>query len=74
MCRKINYVFELGAAFLWSAPNGFTAIAPYSYFIFLLILLVDRAARDDRRCADKYGKYWEEYCKEVPYMIVPFIY
>jgi 7-dehydrocholesterol reductase len=38
------------------------------------VLLVDRAGRDDRRCAAKYGATWEEYRRLVPYKIVPRVY
>jgi len=41
---------------------------------FLTILLFDRATRDDKRCRKKYGKYWEEYCRRVPWKIVPGVY
>ena len=44
------------------------------YAIFLTFLLVDRANRDSEKCHLKYGKYYEEYCKLVPYKIVPGIY
>lgn len=30
--------------------------------------------RDHEKCAAKYGDDWVEYCKKVPYRIVPFIY
>lgn len=72
--RHFHYVPEISAAFLWSCPALNTNfIAPYFYVIFLTILLVDRAFRDDDRCRRKYGAYWETYCKEVPYKIVPGI-
>ena len=29
---------------------------------------------DDRRCAEKYGPLWDEYCRRVPYRIIPGIY
>lgn len=64
--RHFNYVPELCAAFLWSVPCLFNSGLPYFYFTFLLILLSDRARRDDQRCRSKYGKYWDEYCKCVP--------
>jgi delta14-sterol reductase len=35
---------------------------------------VNRIARDQVRCADKYGKYWEQYEKKVPYSLIPGIY
>lgn len=36
------------------------AIAPYFYTVFLVLLLVDRAFRDDTRCRAKYGKHWDK--------------
>lgn len=48
-------------------------IMAYFYSIFLVILLVDRAFRDDLRCAAKYTTYWDEYRKLVPYKILPFV-
>lgn len=30
--------------------------------------------RDEQRCKTKYGKYWEEYKKLVPYRVVPYIF
>lgn len=72
--RKINYFFELCAGFTWSCivAHPFCALA-YPYFAFLFILLIDRAWRDDARCADKYGEKWEEYKKLVPYLMIPGI-
>lgn len=70
--RHFHYVPEIGASFFWSVSaldSGF--VGPYFYVIFLTILLTDRAFRDDSRCKAKYGKYWTEYCNEVPYKIVP---
>jgi 7-dehydrocholesterol reductase len=71
--RHFHYLPEIGAAFCWSVPALFTNFAPYFYVVFLTFLLFDRAFRDDRRCAKKYGVYWERYCKLVPYKIVPFL-
>jgi 7-dehydrocholesterol reductase len=54
--------------------EGVSAIlGPYFYVIYLTILLTDRAWRDDDRCRMKYGKYWDQYCDEVPYKILPKI-
>lgn len=47
---------------------------PYLYFIFLVVLLSDRARRDDQRCRSKYGTYWDEYCRRVPFKMIPSIY
>ena len=78
MARHTHYLFELLAAFLWSVPAALAChcvnLVPFSYLIFLTILLVDRSFRDDKQCAKKYGKYWREYQELVPYKIVPGIF
>lgn len=71
--RHFHYVPEIAAAFFWSVPALFTSITPYFYVCFLSILLFDRAFRDDKRCAKKYGEYWQTYCQLVPYKIIPFV-
>jgi 7-dehydrocholesterol reductase len=73
VARHFHYVPEIAGAFLWSVPALFTNFAPYFYVCFLTILLFDRAFRDDLRCAKKYGEHWLDYCKLVPYKIVPFV-
>jgi 7-dehydrocholesterol reductase len=73
VARHFHYIPELVGAFCWSVPALFENFSPYFYVCFLTLLLFDRAFRDDKRCAKKYGKYWETYCKLVPYKIVPFV-
>lgn len=75
IARKINYTFELVASLLWSASAGFQyGVWPYLYFIFLVLLLVHRVFRDESKCHVKYGKYWAQYCKIVPYRLIPFVF
>lgn len=69
--RHFHYLPEITAAFLWTSPAGFTHFMPYFYVVFLTFLLLDRSFRDDKRCEKKYGKYWLEYKKLVPYKIIP---
>lgn len=71
--RHFHYVPEIAAAFLWSCATGFSYFAPFFYVSFLTILLTHRAFRDDTKCKNKYGKYWEAYCEKVPYKIIPGI-
>lgn len=71
--RHFHYVPEILASFLWSCPAGFDSFMPYFYVVYLTILLVDRAWRDDERCSNKYGKHWAKYCERVPWKIVPGI-
>jgi len=73
--RHFHYVPEILASFFWSLPAlNSSYICPYFYVIYLTVLLTDRAFRDDDRCRKKYTKYWDDYCQEVPYMIVPGVF
>ena len=74
VARHFHYVPEIALALAWSLPAGFTNFVPYFYVVFLTILLTDRATRDDRRCHKKYGTCWEEYCRRVPWKIIPCVY
>ncbi|XP_060067684.1 uncharacterized protein LOC132547898 [Ylistrum balloti] len=73
VARHFNYLAELLLAFFWTAPCMTLNFAPYAYLTFLTILLVHRSFRDDRKCRSKYGRYWTEYCQEVPSRIVPYL-
>eukprot|EP00920_Eleutheroschizon_duboscqi_P024708 GHVT01061298.1.p1 GENE.GHVT01061298.1~~GHVT01061298.1.p1 ORF type:complete len:359 (+),score=50.73 GHVT01061298.1:802-1878(+) len=73
--RHFHYVPEVVAALMWTPPcQAKVLLLPYFYVVFLSILLLHRAGRDDLRCSLKYGKAWTEYCKFVPYQIVPYIF
>lgn len=71
--RHFHYIPEILGAFFWTVPALFTNFLPYFYVLFLTVLLIERAFRDDRRCANKYGKDWDSYCSKVPYKIIPFV-
>jgi 7-dehydrocholesterol reductase len=71
--RHFHYIPEILGAFFWSVPALFTHFLPYFYVVFLTVLLIERAFRDDRRCAQKYGSDWDKYCCQVPYKIIPYI-
>lgn len=71
--RHFHYIPEIAAAFFWSVPALFDNFLPYFYVVFLTILLTHRAFRDDERCREKYGPYWEKYCSLVPYKMIPFV-
>nr|WP_232220490.1 hypothetical protein [Legionella tunisiensis] len=72
-CKAFSLYPRTGQRLFWSVPALFTHFAPYFYVCFLTILLIDRAFRDDKRCAEKYGHDWSNYCALVPYKIIPFI-
>lgn len=71
--RHFHYIPEILGAFCWTVPALFESPLPYFYVIFLTCLLTERAFRDDRRCAEKYGPGWNEYCERVPYKIIPYV-
>ena len=71
LARHFHYVPEVLAAVFWMLPALSNDLLPYSYLIFLAILLPDRAIRDDKRCAAKYGDDWQAYRNAVPYQVIP---
>jgi len=74
IARHFHYVPELALAFFWSVPALFSNVMPYTYVIGLTGLLVHRTFRDDTKCREKYGKYWDEYCRKVPYKMIPYVF
>eukprot|EP00730_Choanoeca_flexa_P014898 TRINITY_DN6684_c0_g1_i1.p1 TRINITY_DN6684_c0_g1~~TRINITY_DN6684_c0_g1_i1.p1 ORF type:complete len:443 (+),score=82.67 TRINITY_DN6684_c0_g1_i1:56-1330(+) len=74
VARHINYFGDLLMALAWSLPCGFNSVIPYFYPIYFAVLLWHRELRDEHKCSAKYGKAWDEYCKRVPYRIIPYVY
>lgn len=74
MVRHPNYLGDLIMALAWSLPCGLSHLLPYFYFFYFFMLLVHREARDEQQCLQKYGRAWQEYCRRVPYRIIPYIY
>ena len=72
--RHFNYVGDLMGSLSYCLTCGFAHFLPYFYIWYMAILLVHRTYRDDIRCRQKYGKYWEEYCRRVPYKILPYVF
>lgn len=74
LSRHANYIFEILIGLCWALPSGASSIVPYLYVLFLVVLLLHRSYRDEKKCSQKYGKYWNEYCSIVKYRIVPGIF
>jgi 7-dehydrocholesterol reductase len=72
--RHFHYVPELMLSVAWTLPAGFTHVLPWFYCVYLFILLMDRAIRDEKRCAKKYGPYWKEYTSVVRWRVVPGVF
>ncbi|PMD25796.1 ERG4/ERG24 ergosterol biosynthesis protein [Hyaloscypha hepaticicola] len=74
LARHVNYLGDLILSYSMCAACGFTNLLPWTYAIFMTILLIHRCWRDEERCSKKYGKGWEEYCKRVPWVLIPGVY
>eukprot|EP00164_Ancoracysta_twista_P012314 GFYU01019304.1.p1 GENE.GFYU01019304.1~~GFYU01019304.1.p1 ORF type:complete len:493 (-),score=113.83 GFYU01019304.1:77-1555(-) len=75
VARHIHYVFDVVMVTAWTWPAAYPWDVPLIYFysVFLMLLFIDRAWRDDIRCRRKYGKYWDQYCEHVPYLLIPYV-
>ena len=75
LSRHINYLGEILMASGIILATGYPGLLwPWLYPLYYILLLFSRQHDDDRRCALKYGKLWEEYRKRVPWRIIPHIY
>lgn len=76
MCRHANYTADLFLSWAMCAPCCWytQSLLPWSYFIYMCVLLNNRMRRDERRCRAKYKETWEEYCRVVPWRLIPWIY
>lgn len=74
LVRHPNYLGDIIMAFAWTFPCGFNHAIPYFYPVFVTFLLVDRELRDEKKNRLKYGTSWDEYCRRVPYRILPKIF
>lgn len=73
--RHINYLGEILMAIGLTLSLGYPLMpVPWLYPLYYVALLVPRQADDDRRCAARYGALWDEYCRRVPWRIVPYLY
>jgi len=75
LSRHINYLGEiLMATGIVLAVGHPLLLWPWLYPLYYVVLLFPRQIDDDKRCALKYGPLWQEYLKQVPYRIIPYIY
>ncbi|MGE0785352.1 MAG: hypothetical protein AB7S26_06675 [Sandaracinaceae bacterium] len=74
LARHTNYLGDLMMAYAWCLACGFGSVVPYFYVLYFTPLLLNRERRDHELCKEKYGDDWDEYCRRVPYRIVPLVY
>ncbi len=72
--RKIHYTADILMALSWGLICGFDHFLPYLYVTFFTVMILHRAGRDIARCKKKYGKDWDRYCEEVPYLFIPYVF
>jgi protein-S-isoprenylcysteine O-methyltransferase Ste14 len=73
IARHANYLGDLLLALSIALAAGTSYFTSWTYFSYLLVLLIHRARRDDAFCAHKYGADWDTYKEHVPYIILPGI-
>ena len=69
--RKIHYTCDLFFALSWGLVTGFQSPFPWFYPVFFTCMIIHRTIRDIQKCRKKYGKAWEEYERQVPYLFIP---
>ncbi|CAD8143528.1 unnamed protein product [Paramecium pentaurelia] len=72
--RHLNYTGEILVYLSIAMCGEFKAFNNYILPLSLFCLLTHRATRDDKRCREKYGKLWQEYCQIAKFKIIPFIF
>lgn len=74
LSQHINYFGDWLIGWSWCLPTGAQTPLTYFYVIYFGVLLVHRQVRDEMKCRAKYGATWDQYEKQVPYKIIPYIY
>ena len=72
--RHANYLGDLIVSYAMCAPCGTRNLLPWTYAIFMTVLLLHRCYRDEERCSGKYGESWKIYCDQVRWKLIPGIF
>ena len=71
LARHANYTGSTMYTLALCAACGNGGIFPYTEVIILIGLHIHRCYRDEAKCAAKYGTDWDEYCRRVPWRMIP---
>ncbi|XP_076837019.1 delta(14)-sterol reductase LBR isoform X2 [Brachyhypopomus gauderio] len=72
--RHPNYLGDILMMIAWCLPCGFTSLVPYLPALQCIHILRGRAKEIEASCYEKHGVAWEEYCRRIPYKLLPYIY
>ena len=72
--RHMNYTYEMLLSLCWSLFGYTTGPIVFTYFIYIVILLLHRIKRDEKKCKDKYGEDYDKYMEKVPYKLIKNVY
>ena len=69
--RKMQYTGDILMATCWGLACGFSSPLPYFYVVFFTGMITHRQTRDEVKCKNKYGEYWDQYTAMVPNVFIP---
>ncbi|OJZ85106.1 hypothetical protein ASPFODRAFT_190991 [Aspergillus luchuensis CBS 106.47] len=74
VARHVNYAGSV--LYTWSLCSlcGNGGGFAYTEAVLVTGMIIHRCFRDEEKCADKYGSGWDEYCRRVPWRIVPGVF
>ncbi|XP_049332729.1 delta(14)-sterol reductase TM7SF2 [Astyanax mexicanus] len=72
--RHPNYLGDVVMMLAWCLPCGFCSVLPYLPALQCFNLLRKRSTEVEESCREKHGSAWAEYCRRVPYKLIPYIY
>ena len=72
--RHLNYTGEICVYLAFTLTIGFESWIPYLLPLWLIVLLVHRSRRDEKRCREKYGELWGRYTQRVRFAMLPYVY
>lgn len=72
--QHINYFGDWLVSLSWCLTTWFQTPLTYYYSAYFAALLMHRQQRDEHKCREKYQESWQEYERQVPYKIVPYVY